>query len=920
MPIRAFPRLLVIIVLASAIVGCSQSVDGLLAEGEAAAANRDYRTALIHLKSVLQRDPDNARGRWLLAEIYLELESGADAEKEIRRAAQAGVGNDAVLPALAHALLLQGKSSEVLTLESPDGLSVQAQSDLAAVRGLAHLSEGNDAEADGLTVKALELAAGGKLALMARTRVLANANRFDEAERVLLDLQAAHPGYAVAWSLMGDIKDARGELKEAEQAYSAAITKRALPHEDLLKRAFVRFRQQDLAGALADSTRLNSAVPKLQLGWYLTGAGHFLSKDFAKAQEALDRSAQLDAGHLPTVILLGWTNLNLGNSNQAAALAERAMALGPNVIASRLLMATLHLSQSEPRRAEDLLRPVVTAVPDNLPVKSLLVASLQAQGKAVEAASILEELAAANPDSLDVQTSVGLELIRAREPEKALAVLDRVVVQAPTDPRISGARVAALIQEERFDDALAAARSFLDENPENPLALQAWAAAQLARGDLTAAVEAFRQVLKAVPRDPAVSLMLADLLTRSGGLTEASQVLSEAAEAHPSDARLQTSKARLALLQGDGIEAVKLLRQVLDENPSHRPAQMLLGRQLLAQNDPIGALEVLPGEADSKDPDLLTLRADVRWLAGDAEGARDELERLVLLQPQSAQAHFKLALAYAELGDIVRREKALEEAARLDPTDVGISITKARSLSEQGRNAEAHALLNSLGLPETDPRRLKTELLIAVAGNDHDGRLRLAQQLQMVSPSAENTLLLAQAQYARGQVEAAETSLKTWLAQHPGSDDVALQLAVLYGRIDRPGEAIAILRPLAARSPENAAVLNNLAWYLRDVDPGESLAFAERAAALAPDNPAIMNTYTTALAANRQYERALRVVDAAIQKAPRSSQLRLQRVELLEASGDTDAATRELRALEAGGVPAPLRERFDELLQRLATR
>ena len=95
----------------------------------------------------------------------------------------------------------------------------------------------------------------------------------------------------------------------------------------------------------------------LQPAWYMTGLIHFVKKDFGKAQEALDRSYQVNNDHLPTLILLGWSNLNLGNIGQARERAGRALAIAPNGIAARLnarAVPALYLTQ--PSRRE--FRPV----------------------------------------------------------------------------------------------------------------------------------------------------------------------------------------------------------------------------------------------------------------------------------------------------------------------------------------------------------------------------------------------------------------------------------------------------------------------------------------------------------------------------------------------------------------------------------
>ena len=52
---------------------------------------------------------------------------------------------------------------------------------------------------------------------------LKSAGKFSEAERLLLELIAAHPDFAAAYNSLGAVYFVQGDLDKAEQAYRAAI-------------------------------------------------------------------------------------------------------------------------------------------------------------------------------------------------------------------------------------------------------------------------------------------------------------------------------------------------------------------------------------------------------------------------------------------------------------------------------------------------------------------------------------------------------------------------------------------------------------------------------------------------------------------------------------------------------------------------
>jgi len=119
---------------------CSgESSSALVSQAKASIAKGDTKAAIIQLKNAIAADENNAEARFQLGKIYLDQTDMASAEKEFRRAREAGYPASTVNPMIARALLGQREYQRVL-----DEMPAPAESDpeaatLLALRATAQL-------------------------------------------------------------------------------------------------------------------------------------------------------------------------------------------------------------------------------------------------------------------------------------------------------------------------------------------------------------------------------------------------------------------------------------------------------------------------------------------------------------------------------------------------------------------------------------------------------------------------------------------------------------------------------------------------------------------------------------------------------------------------------------------------------------
>src|SRR5207248_169337 len=107
--------------------------------------------------------------------------------------------------------------------------------------------------------------------------------------------------------------------------------------------------------------------------------------------------------------------------------------------------------------------------------------------------------------------------------------------------------------------------------------------------------------------------------------------------------------------------------------------------------------------------------------------------------------------------------------------------------------------------------------------------------------------------------------IRTAATRRPRDYRAQMLLAFAVGE-KRPEERRAALVRAAELAPENAAVLNALAWH--DLTHGlvqQALPVAQKAAELAPGRAAVLDTYATALAKASRCAEAVRLEERAVE-------------------------------------------------------
>ncbi len=271
-------------------------------------------------------------------------------------------------------------------------------------------------------------------------------------------------------------------------------------------------------------------------------------------------------------------------------------------------------------------------------------------------------------------------------------------------------------------------------------------------------------------------------------------------------------RANRQLESGDAETALGLLRQAVSRQPSNVAALELMAEAAQraqkwqeAEFALKSALGFQPGNLG------LNLRLGEVYLArGDASAARDVFRQLTQDFPRSDRAWAALGLLDGDLGNYEQAAGELETALAENPLLPEVQLALGEILLRDGQMERAleafQAAANLLYNDAQVEGRMGQALLGLGRYEEALAKLRTATAEGFDEADMQRSLALSLIQ--TGNLAEAERVLTSVGAGSEGDGDVLW--ALLHIERDQPGEALAVLEPIAAKRSGEPAILNLL--------------------------------------------------------------------------------------------------------------
>ena len=875
-----------------------------LSDGRQSLLKGDARTAVIQLRNAVKADPQNAEAHFLLARVHLELGDMAAAQKEAQHALVRGFDKQQVLPLMISTYLGQGKYNEALQAFQVENKDAATDSTIQIARGYAYIGLQRLEEAENAFNDAETLAPNSLQPVLASARLALSRGDLETGEKKLERALAMAPNAIEVQLLRTQVLRLQNDSSGALALLDQIIAKQPNSLKARLDRAGLYLLLGRDADAKADNDAILAMKPTDVQAIFMRALLAARARDFTTADTQMDQLSRY-LGRIPRAYYLqAVVKQNLGQLEQAEEAASRYAAREPDDMDGIKLLARIQLLKRKPVPVINLLTGVAAAGRADSDVHDLLGRAFSLNGQSSEAVEAFRQAQLLAPDNVGVNMRLANARLRVGETDAAIVDLERSLRLAPGDTTVS---------EQLF-------------------------AASLATGDLSRAAEALDRIKASLGDTPTVGNLEAVLLMARVDLDAARVRLADVIRRSPDFTLAKFNLARLALLEGKHAESEQLLADILSANPSSDPALTMYVGGLVGGGKISQAIEVLEraraevpanhrmtaaladlhvrsgdgrkalaliGEdtkASLLATDLLAARARAQLGLGQVKDARDTYAELLDRDRGNLDVRRILAGVILRIGDVESVRNVLQAGLKIDPQafplmqDLVAVEFRIGGIEPALVTAEKFERLNSDFPPA---RALRGDVYMAAKRWDEAIAVYAKALREFQHPPTVLIIRLGTAQYASGDVDLADRTLRDWLKARP-DDVVALQfLSELALKAKRYAQAEQDFLQLLEKRPRDPAFLNNLAWLYQQRGDKRARAIAQQAYVLRPIAD-IADTLGWILLGEGDYPTALVLLRQANGEATNDPRIGYHYAMALYKTGQTSEAIKVLKPILDG--------------------
>ena len=668
---------------------------------------------------------------------------------------------------------------------------------------------------------------------------------------------------------------------------------------------------------MAPLLKINGKDPEAN---YLSGLLAFSQGDYHRAEDHMRTLLAITPGNSRSQLLMGRTKYALKDFDQAAHHLSAYLNTKPGDIAARKLLTNTYIILNQPEQARLTLQAALTVDPDNAETLTLLSQIEFNKGNMNAGIQALNKAIKSSPDNLTLHKQLAKAYIATGETEQALNEIKTFQKLSKDTEETRRLTITAYLKAGEINSAINIANEMLKDKPQDPDTIALNGALYAANDNKQQARLYFNKALQLQKKLPSATIGLARLERKEGNLDKAIALYKGLIEQNVGGIIPMLALSELAAQQNRTNDMLFWLERTRNTAPTETKSRIILANYYLRNAQPEKAdiyiqeaIKVAPEQAE-----LLALHGRVLITQKRYSEALPPLKKLVNKLPDSTNARVLLGEAFLRQGIIKKAREHLQKVLNKQNNHVLAMSLMAEAEFKEGNYDKSLSYAKQL-------QNVQPQLYI---GYLHEGDVWMAKQDYNRAHSAfslawkhQHTADLAKRLFITSKhsanLEGAIKPLLTWLKANASDNSTRFFLATTYQNAEQNDRAIQEYETILQETPDNAVVLNNLAWLYSLKASPKALDLAERAYRFAPENPGILDTYGWILVQQDQAEKGQHLIKLAMDIIPGNLEIRYHYAVALVKSGNKDEGQQMLKKLLEQNRPFNGQKEAKQLLETL---
>jgi tetratricopeptide (TPR) repeat protein len=545
-------------------------------------------------------------------------------------------------------------------------------------------------------------------------------------------------------------------------------------------------------------------------------------------------------------------------------------------------------------RAEQILKLAYQNNPKQYQFLTLLAMHYYGERRTQDMGAVLQQIKGHSKDFDQAYLTVGDFYLRMGDGDSAIREYKEGITKDAKKKATYNKRIIeVLMRQGKRTEAAEVNTAILKDDPNDNDARGLSATFMLDRGDVTKALSELQAVVTRAPDNAVARFQLGRAHSAMGEFEQARQHFQKAIELRPDYVLARLALAQLQVTRGEFEAALKTAESVLTIDQGNVNARLIESAALMGQKK--------------------------------FTDSRVILDQMVKTAPSSPDVLFQLGVVNLAEGKHKEAEDAFRRAYQLNPANSRGLMGVVETNMAQNKPDAALALLQQ----ESDKAPNRTDLLLALGNTAvRAGKFDFAvQTYQKMIPALEKNskqlgdayLRIGETYRRKNDLNSAVQALQKARETLPQNIIVLSTLALTLDGAGRRGEAKQVYEATLKLQPDNAVVLNNLAFLLAETggDLDDALTKAQRAKQLMPSLAEISDTLGWIYLKKNLPDQAIEIFKDLVSKQPQHATYRFHLGMAYSQKGDKTRATEQLKEALKFNPNNEDKKKIQDLITRL---